>query len=343
MAVPSPLFEHDQAADALFLPWGDKAQMVAQLDVIELEYAAIRKTAAMLDSPHRGLLRISGKDRVDFLHRMLSNDVKAMSIGDVQRNFLLNAKGRIMADLLLIAREDATLIDLDIHQVEPIARELDNLLFGEDVKIENLSQSHHRISFHGPNAQQIDAPTAMSYRYDETGEIGMHYWLPVGDVMAFADGGETFRRIGWLAFNIARIEAGRPMFNIDFGADSLPHETGVLDEAVSFTAGCYRGQEIVARMQSLGHPAKVLVGFRAEGEAIPPAGAPVHDKDGPDAQLVGGVTSSTFAPMLSQAPIGFAIVRWSHREIGTLLSAPAEGRHVPLRVHELTFFRKGRT
>src|SRR6185436_21150893 len=90
------------------------------------------------------------------------------------------------------------------------------------------------------------------------------------------------RRIGWHAYNIARLEAGWPIFNIDFGPDSLPHETGVLNDRVSFKKGCYLGQEVVARMQSLGHPKQRLVGLKAVEETgadedrVPEAGAALH-------------------------------------------------------------------
>lgn len=350
MSHPSPLESHWEQMEAAFIPYGESVRLVGELARVELEYAAIRKAAALLDAPHRGLVRLTGRDRLDFLHRMLSNDCRSLNPGDVQRNFLLNSKGRIMADMLVVEQQDATLIDLDVYTAATVAAELDKMLFGEDVQVMNLSDSHHGVIVNGPKAERVAHWWTEASRdnaaipHDETGEGGYHLWGPAASASKFADQAadlrDTFdlRPIGWLAFNIARIEAGRPMFNIDFGPDSLPHETGVLDEAVSFTKGCYRGQEIVARMQSLGHPAKLLVGFRVEGDAVPVAGAPVLDGTASDAATVGAVTSSTFAPMLSQAPIGFAMVKWAKREIGTRLYVPAEGHNVPVTVAGLSFY-----
>jgi folate-binding protein YgfZ len=352
VSTPSPLQPFYQSVDAMMLPFGEGVQIVGQLDAIELEYAAIRKHAALFDSPHRGLLRLTGKDRLDFLHRMTTHDCRSLVPGSVRRMFLLNAKGRIMADMLAVHAADQTLLDLDVHSAAGIAEELDKLLFGEDVKIENLSQSHHRVSLHGPRAPEVsrwwreitDGVTSWDFREDETGEVGIHIWSTPEAVVRFANDAEALaerfglRHIGWLAFNIARIEAGRPMFRIDFGPDSLPHETGLLKETVSFTKGCYRGQEIVARMENLGHPAKMLVGFRAEAEPV--AGAAVYDKPGAESAIVGAVTSSTFSPMNSQTPVGFAMLKWGKHTPGSVVYSPAEGKMAPLTVVELPFYKR---
>ncbi|MEX0741196.1 MAG: glycine cleavage T C-terminal barrel domain-containing protein, partial [Phycisphaeraceae bacterium] len=342
MSYPSPLAEHYETLEAVTMPFGEAVAIVGEVASTEIEYAAIRKGVALLDCPHRALLRVSGKDRLDFLHRMFTNDCLSLERGDVRRMFLLNVKGRIMADLVVIEQGEHTLLETFVHEADLVAAELDKLLFGEDVQIENLTQSHHRISLHGPKADAVlqwwrdgvtGMPDAFDYRMDETGEPGIHIWAPAETFTRLAekhdDLAETFalKHTGWLGYNMARIEAGTPLFHVDFGTDSLPHETGqtLLHEAVSFTKGCYRGQEVVARMQSLGHPAKLLVGWRGDGVALPVAGTPLREATEGGAKAVGAVTSSTFSPMLSSAPIGFAIVKWSHRAEGTELFAPVEG------------------
>ena len=125
----------------------------------------------------------------------------------------------------------------------------------------------------------------------------------------------------------SRIEAGTPLFHVDFGSDNLPHETGILDARVSFRKGCYPGQEVVARMQSLGKPKQVLVALRIAEDALPTAGSPVFERgaDGEAGSPVGTVTSSTLAPMLGAASVAFAMVRTAHAQPGTVLSVPAEG------------------
>src|SRR5690606_7440135 len=152
-------------------------------------------------------------------------------------------------------------------------------------------------------------------------------------------------RAGWHAYNVARIEAGWPIYMLDFGPDSLPHETGVLHDRVSFTKGCYLGQEVVARMQSLGKPKQRLVGLRIDA---PPTGpdavtaAAVLAGPDPSSEVVGAVTSAAISPMLGSAPVAFAMVKYKHTTPGTTLHLLVEGGGtVPATVQEgLTFWRR---
>ena len=135
------------------------------------------------------------------------------------------------------------------------------------------------------------------------------------------------RPIGWAAFNTTRIEAGRPLFGIDFDDSVLPGELGpqTLARAVSFTKGCYLGQEIVARMHARGQVARQLVAIRMENDALPLAGSKLY-ADGSDAtNEIGGVTSSTLSPILSNTAVALGYVKRPHFAPGTKLSIPAEG------------------
>jgi folate-binding protein YgfZ len=142
------------------------------------------------------------------------------------------------------------------------------------------------------------------------------------------------RPIGWAAFNSARIEAGRPLFGVDFDDSVLPAETGQLARAVSFTKGCYLGQEIVARMHARGQLARQLVGIRMQSDALPIAGSKVYDDAGNE---VGGITSSTLSPVLSDAAICLGYVRKGFIAPGSTLMIPAEGAMRPGTVVELPF------
>jgi folate-binding protein YgfZ len=221
---------------------------------------------------------------------------------------------------------------------EAVVDDLTNMVFGEDLAIRNISDSHLRLSMHGPKAQPaatgIDDPAAR-YPHDQCGGKAMHLWVEVeraADAWDRLLEVEGVKPLGWMAFNMARVEAGTPLFLVDFGPDSLPGETGILDQAVSATKGCFRGQEIVARMRDIGHPAKQIVRFAVLTDALPVAGAPVCD--GPGGQTVGAVTSSTPSPLRSGRAVGLAMVKWGFHEIGTCLSVPAEGANAPIRVSE---------
>jgi folate-binding protein YgfZ len=135
-------------------------------------------------------------------------------------------------------------------------------------------------------------------------------------------GKRQLRPIGWAVFNTTRIEAGRPLFGIDFDETFLPAETGQLARAVSFTKGCYPGQEIVARMHARKQLAKQIVGIRMETDALPVAGTHIYDDA---SNQIGGITSSTLAPILSNAAICLGILKRPFFNVGSSLLIPAEG------------------
>ena len=352
------LFENE---DAQFMPFGESCAVVAVHDVLETEYAPILKAVGVMDCPHRALIELTGADRLDFLHRLTSNDLNAMKPGDVKRTLLLSAKGRILSDLLVAHDHEKTLVDVDVVSAQTVLDELDAMLFGEDVQIVDRRESYHRISLHGPRAIEVlqkfcvsafDKIEPFSYqeftlgmimadtiRRDTCGTSGYHLWTIAEHAMVLwrvlLEAGEHvgIKPTGWLAHNIARIEAGVPLFMVDYGTDTLPGETGLLDETVSFTKGCYRGQEVVARMRDIGHPAKVLVRFSAEGEGLPIAGTAVSVE--PGGVVVGAVTSSTPSPMRGGKPIGIAMVKWDFREAGTKLSVPTDEGHVTIEIEDL--------
>jgi aminomethyltransferase len=144
------------------------------------------------------------------------------------------------------------------------------------------------------------------------------------------------RPAGWAVFNTTRIEAGRPIYGIDFDETILPAETGQLLRAVSFTKGCYLGQEIVARMHARGQAAKQLVGIRMEENLLPVAGTKIYDTNQNE---VGGVTSSTVSPILSGACLCLGYVRKAFTPVGTKVVIPAEGKMAVGEVVELPFVR----
>ena len=283
------------------------------------------------------------------------------------RAFLLNKKGRIDADLIAFEHDGVCYLDLDRCDVATVVKELDKYLFTEDAQLEDVSAKVYHLALHGPEATAlverigsesvtglepgqcsqvtIDGAECRLYRRDQLAAPGYHLWTAIeaaagiyqriagelGGLVPDVEGGArrdlAGRGVGWLAYNTARIEAGAPLYHIDFGPDSLPHETGVLDETVSFTKGCYLGQEIVARMHNLGHARRTLVGIKIDDERLPIAGSQVLDaQDG--ATVIGAVTSSTLSPLLGNCAIGFAMIKWGRHRPNTNVLIPAEGEMV---------------
>jgi aminomethyltransferase len=210
----------------------------------------------------------------------------------------------------------------------------------------------------GSTTFRLAGSDALVFRDDVTGSPGLHLIVEsararevwAGLVTRFGERPEAGMRrrvwpAGWAAFNACRVENGRPLFGIDFegvpaatayparkmredeAAEAsapgvLPAETGQLSRAVSFTKGCYLGQEIVARMYARGQVARQIVGLRLDDDALPIAGAPVMDEQ---SNAVGVVTSSTVSPVLSNRAICLGFVRKPSMKVGTVLRVPAEG------------------
>jgi aminomethyltransferase len=398
---PNPLRGLHEAAGAEFQSY-DGLDIVSTFGEPQAEYAAIRKGCALIDEPQRGILELTGRDRLPFLNNLLTNQTwdmdrkTGLAPGTGVYAFFLNLKGRIVADVnvLEIDHGERTAIETDVRLVGPLRDVFDKYLFGEQVKLIPGVGTLHRMTLHGPKAPEIlqeaagvEASSlpplgsktfrladsdALVFRDDVTGTPGLHLVVETARaadvwnhlVTKFGPTPEhgLRRRLwpaGWAAFNACRIEAGRPLLGIDFEpvpastayparkqreeepADApspgvLPAETGLLQRAVSFTKGCYLGQEIVARMYARGQVARQIVGLRLTDDSLPIAGAPVLDEQ---SNPVGLVTSSTVSPVLSNHAICLAFVKRQFNKEGTALKVPAEGTVRPATVAELPFVR----
>ena len=143
-------------AGAEFVPFGDTgSSLVETFGAYEAEYAAIRKGVGILHEPQRGLLRFTGKDRQDFLHRMTTQDIRGMTGGQSRRAFQLNAKGRIIADLIVHHGDEDTWLDGDDCDLPPLAKLYDERLFGEDVTIEHITATRTCLGLYGPQAEML--------------------------------------------------------------------------------------------------------------------------------------------------------------------------------------------
>lgn len=275
-------------------------------------------------------------------------------------SFLLNTKGRIITDLNVLELGDRTLLEMDARVLPTIEPLLLKYLFADQVKITSLLGKVHHLSLHGPTAATtlahhtsdparslatlrslpylssttliLNGTPATLYRDDICGVPGYHLIIPTDAVGGLwstllspspnSPDHTPPKPTGWAAFNSARIENARPLFGIDFDDTILPSETSQLNRAVSFTKGCYLGQEIVARMHARNQVPKLLVGLRMQADALPLAGTPIMD---PDSNTIGVVTSSTLSPILSNAAIALGYVKKPFFAVGTEVRIPAEG------------------
>lgn len=427
MARQSPIQPlHDQAG-AMLLPYGPDVPVTTALSSaadssstpatppsepilvvgtygeLELEYAAIRKGCLLLDLPQRAVLEVTGAERLEFLNRMVTQELKPSKkwLDPFQSvsSFWLNRKGRIDADLRVIILPDRVLLECDAHAAKRALDGLNAFIISEDAAIRDLSATTHRLALHGPTALQllaaISSPISgpdistlapnhssiiriaeadiIADRRDQTGEIGLDLIVPTEHARAIYEvllqrgfphqhvhervhstelsASVRLRPGGWHAFNIARIEGGSPLYYIDFGPSSLPAETGVIEDRVSFTKGCYLGQEVVARMHSRGHSKRKLVALLAESQTLhhrasetqpedpylagmpqPVSGAQVLPIDTQIQESVGVITSSTLSPMNAATPLCFAAIKSDIATPGAKFRVPAESESLTMTV-----------
>jgi aminomethyltransferase len=369
----NPLYALHQQAEAEFQAY-DTLEIVCTFGEPQAEYAALRKGCALLDWPQRGILEVTGKDRLPFLNNLLTNQTwnketkTGLSPGQGVYAFFLNTKGRIEADMNVLERGDRTWLEMDARLIEPTRLAFEKFLFAEQVKL-TAREDLHEISLQGPGAPELlaavlgapcpDLPPLGSFKTqlldveillwrDDAGGAPGFYLIAPSEAAStlwstllarFGAPTDTGKRLlrpaGWAAWNATRIEAGRPLFGIDFDNSILPAETAQLARAVSFTKGCYLGQEIVARMHARGQVARQLVGLKMQGDALPLAGTKIYDDQENE---VGGVTSSTLSPVLSNTAICLGLVKRNFIAPGARVHIPAEGALHPATVTALPFF-----
>jgi folate-binding protein YgfZ len=283
----------------------------------QAEYWALRQAAGIIDLSFRSKLAVTGSERTLFLHRMLSNEVKALQPGQGNYCFLLNPQGHILADINLLMQPERVLLDCEPQAAASLKQTLDRFIIASDVEVENISPRLGTIAVEGPLSREVICPAlgfepphmkALDHLDPEAspdfvllrnaiGEEGFwviapnqrlpELWAKLLEA-ARPQGG---RATGLAALEVARIEAGRPLLGVDIEERTIPQETGQF-RGLSFNKGCYPGQEIVERVRSGGHINRKLVGFAAPGGEVLRAGMKVTA----DGREAGHLTSAAFSP-----------------------------------------------
>jgi tRNA-modifying protein YgfZ len=270
---------------------------------LERDYAAIAEAAGLLDRSERGKLDVTGPDAADYLQGQVTNDVLALEPGQASYAALLDPKAHIQADMRIVCVSATELwLDTEPHALEAVLGHLRMYKIGRQVEISDRTEDRVILSLLGRASAEVAARAAGFARTVPTA-AGV-------DVFTASDSAEALRAalvdagarpIGEEAAEVLRVERGIPRHGRDMGADNLPGEAGIVNRAVSFTKGCYIGQEPVARMHHRGRPNRRLRGLRLA--APTPAGGPVMSAG----KEVGRLTSSVVSPRLGA--IGLAILR----------------------------------
>jgi len=274
------------------------------------ELDSLLHSAGVSDLGFRGKILITGSDRLRWLNGMVSNAVQSLPEGQGNYSFLLSVQGRIQGDCYVYRRAGDLLLDTGYDQVSALIRHLDHFVIMDDVELADVSRDWTALSLAGPHAPQVLA-TLGFVAPQATGEnAGLHsarigevdctiiaahhvsvpryeLWFAPEHVLAVWEtlqaAGAT--RCGLEAVEALRVLDGIPLYGVDLNDRDLPQETAQM-RALSFTKGCYLGQEIVERIRSRG---KVHRQFRQFALSRPPATLPLELRSGD--QPVGRITS----------------------------------------------------
>lgn len=328
------------------------------------EYEALTAGAGMVDFSGSAQIELSGADAPAFLNRMSTNAVAEIAPGTGCEAFLTDAKGHVLAHLLVFRRQDSLILHATGGQPRKIVDHLDRYLIRDRVEVHDRTGRFSELLLAGPRSEGILAALtkaslpAPHLGHLETELAGVAAWVrrfDLGDAVGFfvSTRPDTFaalwraleqagvRPCGQMAWEAIRIEAGWPSYGVDITEKNLPQEVGRNRRAISFTKGCYLGQEVVARIESRGHVSRQLAGVRWETSAVPSRGTELTNPDpnvgritNPSCEIVGRVTSATFSPGL-HAAIALAYVRRQKAAPGTILGSrlgPAEVVELPMRI-----------
>jgi len=295
----------------------------------------------LLDRSERGKLTASGPEAAEYLQGQLTNDVEALAPGEGQYAALLDRKGHLQADMRVLRIEPEEIwIDTEPEALAAAKRHLEMYKIGREVAIADLTAERAILSLIGPRSVEIAATAALPEHASEAAKVGGIECLAVGtaegiDLIAKAANAANLREaltgagaveVGAEAAEVLRIEAGTPRFGAEMSSETMPAEASIVERAVSFTKGCYIGQEPVARLHYKGRPNRHLRGLELSAPAEAGTSLRLGEKE------VGRIGSACLSP--ARGPIALAIVR-REAEPGAELAVGEDG--VTARVIDLPF------
>jgi folate-binding protein YgfZ len=316
-------------------------------------YDALLRGTAFVRRTDRGVVRLRGGDRVTWLQGLVTNDVAAIAKGMRVYNAYLTPQGRMITDMWVLPTVDALLLDVPAPLAGSLATRLDGLIFAEDVQVDDASAEMAVLQVFGAAAEDgaddADGADAAEARLPEaTAGAAIQLrdptyvvpscavYVPVAEQSRFiANLSRSHVEVGLDALEVLRVEAGIPRFLADMTEDTIPLEAGLAERAISFTKGCYVGQEVIVRVTTRGggRVARKLVGLLVEdGADPPPASAAIHAGE----RAVGRVTSAVFSPRRSGV-IALGYVHRDFTEPGTRLEVLFDARRVAAVVDALPF------
>jgi folate-binding protein YgfZ len=306
------------------------------------EYWFAHKSVALIDKNYRAYLSFTGPDRVRYLNAILTNNIKDLPPSRGNVSLLLNPQGRILAEIETYALPDSLFCISYAMIRESLVETLDKYIIMDDVALADDTERFATLALEGPAAApmvseltgvDLNSLAELARQDARVGTIpctvtrrspgkfvGAEFlveradvetlWRTLREKTKMAGGGP----MGYSALSALRLEQGLPWFSYDFSDKQIPHEAALENSHISYTKGCYTGQEIVERVRSRGQVHRRRAGLRFSGAAIPSPGA-VLTSGGKE---TGYVTRAAFSPALSSA-IGMGYLTKENNELGQQL------------------------
>jgi len=345
--IETPLLEQHKSAGAKVGTWFGCSLPDRFVEDWIVEYRAARERVALIDKNYRAYLRFSGPDRVRYLNAILTNNIKDLVDGHGVVSLFLNPQGRIQAEIETFATGESLWCVTFAMIRDSLVPALDKFIIMDDVTLTDETELFGTVALEGPGAAElirkltaVDLAQLSDLEFREVTVAGMSCGLTKrspgaeasGELLALRSdlpqlwnllheeaGKVGGRAMGYQALNALRLEQGVPWFGYDFGEKQIPHEADLQDSHISYTKGCYTGQEIVERVRSRGQVNRVRVLLKFDGKDVPASGTSLLV----DGKEVGFVTRAAFSPAL-QAPIGMGYVRRESSAVGRQILCGAE-------------------
>jgi folate-binding protein YgfZ len=291
--------------------------MAAATDISTSDYEALTRGCGLVDRSERGKLALTGSQAKEFLNGQVTNDVEALEPGTGCYAAFLTPKAKMLGDLRILDTGGELLLDTERVSLQALFDLIRRFRIGYDAELHKRTLERGLVSLVGPRAREVagaaDLPEIEhAHRSGEVGGAPVRLIVTADGIDVLCDAGHADRvrealvaagaqPVGEASAEVVRVESGRPRYGFDLDDATIPQEAGLNDRAVSFTKGCYVGQETVARLFYRGKPNRHLRGLRLSAPA--PAGMPLRLGD----REVGRLGSVAVSPV--HGPIALALVR----------------------------------
>lgn len=292
------------------LPWGQWPQVIGKND-----YKALSKACGYLNLSEVSWIRVSGPDAATFLNGILTADFRSLNEGEMTESWALDASGKILHHALGFRKEQDILLQTLATEAPLLLTHLDKYLVMEDAELELLN-GLACLSVQGHKSQEFITSSALqklAISHDRCGYGGFDIvgnTSELESVYAALDGA-GISQVGTLALEQARTEAFLPLYTVDMNTGMNPLVYGQGGSRISYTKGCFLGQETVAKSRDRGRPPKLMVQVKSDGTESPDPGTSLMDGD----KAVGEISSGQFSPS-SEGALAFAVMKFAAAQEG---------------------------